>query len=187
MTLSKGQDEYLNQQVNLFRLQYETHSLKMHLELPCGSVVALTHKVSEGLYALRLIVFPRQYFPIPSPFFQPISPSSSSHISSVAVLHLFSRCIKTCCLEYPPPCLSATVFAADLVCHPHYPRATIRPLVGSRSLSIFSQSVAVLPTHFTISAVPHIICCHPTSHPPPYPYLLSCISAIILVRRCLHC
>ena len=169
----------------LFRLQYETHSLQMHPKSPCRSIVAPTPKLLERLYALRLVVIPCQYLPSPSPFFQPISPSSSSHISFFAVPHLLHRLIHPCCPASPPLCSSAAVFTADLVCHPQYPGATIHPQVVSRSLSIFSQSVAVLTTHFSISVVPHLICCRPTSPLPPYLSLLSCISATVLVRRCI--
>ena len=120
MTLSKRQDGDLNQRVILFRLQYETHSLKMHPELPCRSVVSDTPKLSEGGYALRLVVVPCQYLPSPSPSFQPISPYPPSHISSVDFLHLLSRLIHPCCPTSPPPCSSAAVLTADVVCHPHY-------------------------------------------------------------------
>ena len=177
MTSSKRQDDYLNQRVILFRLQYETHSLQMHPKLPCRSVVAPTPKLSEQRYALRLIVVPCWYFPSLSLSFQSISPSLSSHISPIAV---------PCCNSYLPLWYSVAVFKADLFCHPHYPGATIRPQIGSRSLSIFSHSVAVLPTHFSISVVPHIICCCPTSPLPPYPSLLSRISTTVLILRCIH-
>ena len=59
-------------------------------------------------------------------------------------------------------------------------------MVGSHSLSIFDQSVAVLPKHLYIFVVPHLFCCPPTSPPLPYPSLLSCISATVIVRRCLQ-
>ena len=36
---------YLNQQLILFRLQYETHSLQMHTKSPCRSVFASTPKL----------------------------------------------------------------------------------------------------------------------------------------------
>ena len=186
MILSKRKDEYLNQPVILFRLQYEIHSLQIHPKLPCRSVVAPTPKLSERRYALRLVVVPCQYFPSPPPFFQTISPYPLSHISSISVPHIIRRHIHICCSASPPPCSSAAIFAADLFFHPHYPRATIRPQVGSFSLSIFAQSVAVLPTHFSISVVSHLIWYRPTSPPPPYPSILSQISATVLVRRCLH-
>ena len=186
MTLLKHQDGYLKQQGILFILQYETHSLQMHTKLSCRSAVALTPKLSEWWYALRLLVVSYQYLPSPSPFFQPIYPSPSSHISSVAVPHILHCCIHPCCPVSPPPWSSAAVFTTDLVCHSHYPVATICPQVGSRYLLIFSQSIAVLTTHLAISVVPYIICCRPTSPPPPYTSLLSCISATVLVHRCLH-
>ena len=132
MTLSKPQDGDLNQQVILFRFQYETHSLQMHPELPCRSVATLTPKLLDERYALRLVVVPCQYFPSTFPFFQPISPSSLSNIFSVAVPHLLRRHIHPCCPASPPPCLSAALFTSDLFCHTHYPGATIRPQVGSR-------------------------------------------------------
>ena len=175
MTLSNRQDGHLKQQVILFRLKYKTHSLQMHPESPCRSVVAPTPKLSERRYALRLVVAPCRYLPSPLPFFQSISPSLLSHISSFSVLHLLHRPIYPYCPTSTTPCSSASVFTADLVFHPHYTGATIRPQVGSRSLSIFDQSVAVLTTHFAIFVVPHLICCRPTSHLPPYPSLLSCI------------
>ena len=187
MTLLKHQDEYLNQQVILIRLQYEIHSLQMNPEFPCRSIVVPTPKSSEWRYALRLVVIPCQYLPSLSLFFQPISPSPSSHISSVAVPHLLRRLIHLCCPASPPPCLSAAVFTADLIYHTHYPGATICPQVGSRSLSKFSQSVAVLPTHLAIYVIPHIICCRTKSPPPLYPSLLPHISSTTLVRRCLYC
>ena len=96
MTLSKRRDGYLNQRVILFRLKYGTHSLQMHPELPRRSVFILTTKLSEKRYALRLVVIPSKYFTIPSPFFQPILPSLSSHIYSVAVPHLLHRRIHSC-------------------------------------------------------------------------------------------
>ena len=58
----------------------------------------------------------------------------------------------------------------------------IRPQVGSRSLSIFSQSIAILPTNFAISVAPHLFYCRPASSPPSYPSLLSRISATVLFR-----
>ena len=186
VTLSKHQDEYLNQLVILFRLQYEIHRLQIHTKSPCRSVFAPTTKLSEQQYALRLVVVPCQYFPSPSPSFQPISPSLSSHISYVAVPHLLRRRIHIFCPASPPPWSSDAVFTADLVFHTHYTGATIRPQVGSFPLSIFAQSVAVLPTHFAISAVPHLICCRPTLPPLPYPSLLSRISDTMLVHRCIH-
>ena len=134
MTLSKRQNGYLNQRVILFRLKYETHSLKMHPKFPCRSVVAPTPNILAQIYALRLVVVPSWYLSILSPSFQPISPSPSSHISSVTIPHLLHRRIHICCPAFTPPCSSAAVFIADLVCHPHYPWATIRPQVGSRSL-----------------------------------------------------
>ena len=173
MTLSKRQDCYSNQRVFLFRLQYETHGLQMHSKLPCRSVVAPTPKLLEIQYALRLVAFPCQYFPSPYPLFQPISPSPSSHISSISVLHLLHLRIHPCCTASPLLCSYTTIFTADIVCHSNYPEATIRPQVGSCSLLIFAQSVAVLTTYFAISVVPHIICCRPTSSPPPYPPIFS--------------
>ena len=158
----------------------------MHPKSHCRSVVAHMSNVSEKLYNLRLVVVPCQYFPSSSPSFQPISPSPSSHISSVAVPHILCRCIHLCFTSSKPTFSSAAVFTPDLVCHPHYPGATICPQVGSCSLSIFVQSVAVLLTHFAISVVPHLICCRTTFHTLPYPSLLSHISATVLIHHCLH-
>ena len=93
----------------------------MHPESPCRSVVAPTPKILERKYDLSLVVVPCKYIPSPSPFFQPISPSLSSHISSVAVPHLLCRRIHPCCTASPPPCSSAAVFTADLVCNFYYP------------------------------------------------------------------
>ena len=146
-----------------------------------------TPKLSEKLYPLRFLVVPCQYFPSRLPSFQPISPSPPYYIFYFAVPHLFCCYIYPCCPAYPPPFSSAALFTTDLVCHTHYSRATICPQVGSRSLSIIAQSVVVLPTHFAISVVPHLICCRPTSPPPPYPFIFSRISATMLIRRCLHC
>ena len=186
MTLSKRQYGYLNQREILFRLQYETHSLQMHPELPCSSVVAPAPKLSEWKYALRLVVIPCQYLTSLLQFLQPISPSPSSHISSVAVLHLLHRRIHTCCPAYPPPSSSADVFTTDCFCYPHYPGVTICPHVGSRSLSIFAHSVAGLITNFAISVVPHLICFRSTSPLLSYTSMFSYISSTVLFRRCLH-
>ena len=123
MTLSKRQDGYLNQQVNLFRLQYETHSLQMHLKLPCMSVVAPTPNLLDQQYSLRLVAVPCQCSPSPLPLFQLISPSPSSNIYSVAVPHILCRRIHLYCPTYLPPCSSAAVFTADLVCYPRYPES----------------------------------------------------------------
>ena len=118
-TLSKRQNGYLNHQVILFRLQYETHSLQMHPKSPCRYVVSPTPKLSERQYALRLVVVPCWYFTSPSLSFQPIFPAPSSLISSVAVPHILRRRIHTCCPASPPLCSSAAIFAADLVYHLH--------------------------------------------------------------------
>ena len=107
MKLSKRQDGYFNQQVVLFRLQYETHSLQMHPKSPCRSVVSPTPNLLEQLYALRLLVAPCRYFT--SPLY---------HISYVAVPHLIRSRIHPCCPASPPPWSSSAVFTADLVCHP---------------------------------------------------------------------
>ena len=114
------QDGYLNQQIILFRLQYERYSLKMHPESPFRSIVTPTPNLSEQRYTLRLVVVPCQYFPSPSPFFQPILPSPSSHISSVSVPHLLRRRIHTYCPASPQLCSFSSVFTAELVYHPHY-------------------------------------------------------------------
>ena len=97
----------------------------MHPKLTCMSVVSTKPKLSEGRYTLRLVVIPCQYFPSPSPSFQPISPSLLSHISSVAVLHLLRRHIHPCCHAYLPLCSYDASFTADLVCHPHYNTSTL--------------------------------------------------------------
>ena len=127
MILSKRQYWYLNQQVILFRLQYETHSLQMHLKSPCRSVVTPMPKLSKGQYYLRLVVVPCQYLPSPLTFFQSIYPSPSSHISSVTVLYLLRRRIHPCCSASTPTFSSTTVFTAGLVCHSHYPVYPPRP------------------------------------------------------------
>ena len=173
MTLSKRQDGYLDQQVILFILQYETHSLQMHPKLPFRSVIAPTPKLLERRYALILVVIPCQYLTSPSPFFQPILPSTLSHISSVAVPHLLRSRNNPCCPASMTSCSSADVFTADLVCHPHYPRAEDMPSGWLLFPIDISQSVAVLPTHFDISVFPHLICCRHTTYPRPCPYLLS--------------
>ena len=79
--------------------------------------------------------------------------------------------------ECIPNCRAGTLFP---------PHLSYRSGDGSRFLSIFAQSFAVLPTYFAIYIVPHIFCCCPTSPPPPYTSLLSRISANVLVRRCLR-
>ena len=144
--------------------------------------VAPTPKLSEQQYTLRLVVVPCWYLTIPSPFFQPISSSPSSHISYISVLHLLHRRIHPCCPESSPLWSSTSIFTADFVWHLNYPGATIRSQVGSRSLSIFAQYIAILTTHFVISVIPHLICCHTTYPPPPYPSQLSWISFNMLVR-----
>ena len=154
----------------------------MHPKSPCIFVVAPISKLLEIRYALRLVVFPCQYLPSTSSSFQLILPSTLYHISYVSILHLLCRRIHLCCLTSPPPCSSSAVFTAEFVCHPHYPGVTIRPQVGGRFLSIFSQSLPVLPTHFAISVVPHLIYCRPKSPPPLYPSLLSRISITVLIR-----
>ena len=113
MTLLKRQYGYLNQQVILFRFQYETHSLQMHPESPCRSVVAPTPKLSNRRYTLRLVVVTCRYFPSPSPCFQPISKYLSSRISSAADQSLLSRIsatvlVRRCLHRWPclPPPLS---------------------------------------------------------------------------------
>ena len=157
MTLLKRQDGYLNQRVILFRLKYETHSLRIHPKPLCRYVVALTTKLSERRYALRLAVVLCQYFPSTSPLFQPISPSPLYHISSVAVPHLLHRRINPYFPASLPPCSSAAVFTADLIYHPHYPGAMIWTQVGSRYLSIFfSSSPSFQPIFFHL--------CRPTFH-----------------------
>ena len=137
----------------------------MHPKSSCRSVVAPMPNLSERRYVIRLVVVPCQYLPSPFPFFQPISPSLSSHISSVAVPHILHVRIHPCCPAYPPPCSSAAVFAADLVCHTHVPGATIRPQVGSRSMLIFPSPLPSLQTillsmlsHISSVAVPHLLC-----------------------------
>ena len=93
MTLSKRQYEYLNQQVILFRLKYEIHSLQMHPKSPCRSVVSPTPKLSDQRYALRLVVVTCRYFPVrhcySNPFRHLRRPTSlllPSRISSSALL-----------------------------------------------------------------------------------------------------
>ena len=56
-------------------------------------------------------------------------------------------------------------------------------VVPCRYLPIPSPSFQPI---FAISIVPHLFCCRPTYPLPPYPYLLSHISATVLFRRCLH-
>ena len=140
MTLSKRQDGYLNQRIILSRLQYETHSLQTYPKSPCRFVVYPTPKLLERGYALRLVVVPCRYFPSPSPFSQPISPSPLSHIFSVAVPHILRRRIHTCCPSSTLSCQSADVFTADLFCHPHYPTSPPRlhchPPVSMMRLSL---------------------------------------------------
>ena len=87
----------------------------MHPKFPRRSVFAPTPKLLERQYALRLVIFPCQYFPSPSPSFQPIS--------SVAVLHILPRRIYLCCTAYHPPSSSAAVFTADLFFRPYYPES----------------------------------------------------------------
>ena len=92
MKLPKHQDGYLNQQVILFRLQYETHSLQMNPKSQCRSFVAPTPKLSEWGYALRLVFVPCKYFPVrrrySKPFLHLCCPTSlllPSRIYSTAV------------------------------------------------------------------------------------------------------
>ena len=121
----------------------------MHPKSPCRSVIDFTTNLSEQRYALRLVVVTCRYFPSPSPSFQPISSSPSSHLSSVAVPHLLCRHIHSCCPASPPPCLSATVFTTDLVFRPYYPAYPPRllccpPVNMLRSLSYYLPSFRVL-------------------------------------------
>ena len=62
----------------------------------------------------------------------------------------------------------------------------MRPQFGSHSLPIFLQSFSALPTHFSISVIPHLFCCRPASPLLPYLSLLSIISSTVIVRHCLH-
>ena len=126
----------------------------MNPKLPCRSVVSPTPKLSEERYSLRLGVVPCRYLTSPSPSFQPISPSPSSHISSVAVPHLLRHHIHLCCPASPQPCSYAAVFTSELVCHPHYPGATIRHQVGSCPLLIFDCP----SSHISSVAFPHLLC-----------------------------
>ena len=165
----------------------------MNPKFPCRSVVTLTPKLSEQQYALRLVVVPCQYLPSTSPFFQPISPYPSSHISYIAVLYLLRRRRNTCCPASPPPCFYASIFTADLVCHPHYLRATIRPQFGSRPLSIFPsplqsfQAISPSPSSHISSAaisipvVPHL--CHHAHPPLSSPLTLYAIPIVLHLHR----
>ena len=149
MTLSKRQDGYLNQQVILFRLQYETNSLQINPKSPCRSVVSLTPKLLEQQYVLGLVIIPCWYLTSMSPFFQTISPSLSSHISYVAVPHLLRHRIHTCCTASPPPWSSTDVFTADIVCRPYDPASPPRlhcypPASLLRSLSNYIPSLRIL-------------------------------------------
>ena len=129
MTLLKRQDEYLNQRVILFRLQYETRSLQMHPELPCRSVVAPMPKLSEQRYALRLVVVPCWYLPSSVPFFQPIffhlrCPTSlllpsRIYFASVSI-PVFPHLRHRAC---PPLSLLMTLYAIPII--PHLHRASI--------------------------------------------------------------
>ena len=150
MTLSKHQDWYLNQQVILFGLQYKTHSLQRHPESLCRYVVALTPKLLEQRYALRMVVVPCRYFPSLSPFFQPISPSLLSQISFAALPHLLHLSIHACCYASPPPFSSAAVFTADLDCHPYYPASPAR-LHCYPNASLFHSLSHYLPSFCVLS------------------------------------
>ena len=100
--------------VVLHLCQHACPSLYSPLTLSAISIIL------EQRYALRLVFFPCKYFPCPSPPFQTIFPSLSSHISSVAVSHLLRRHIHPSCPASLPPCLSSNVFTTDLVCHHYY-------------------------------------------------------------------
>ena len=117
----------------------------MNPESPCRSVVSPMPKLLEVQYALRLLVVPCIYLPSPLPFFQSISPSSSSQISSVSVLHLLRRHIHPCCPASPPPCSPAAVFTSDLVCHPHYTAYPLR-LHCHHPVSLLRYSSHYLPS-----------------------------------------
>ena len=192
MTLSKCQDGYLNQRVIWFRLQYETHSPQMHPKSPCRSVVVPTPNLLERRYALRLVVVPCRYLPILLPFFQPISPYPSSHISSIAILHLLLLRIHTCCPTSLPPWSYASVLTTDLVWHPHYlaspPRLRCHPpasllrfslhylslyhVIHHRCLSTFSDRIFSLPVSIFTTLLD-----------PLYSTLLFSFSTIILSLR----
>ena len=188
MTLSKRQYGYPNQRVILFRLQYETHSLQMNTEYLCRFIVAPTPKLLERRYDLRLVVVPCQYFPISSPFLQPISPSPSSHISSVAVPHLLLHRIHLYCPSSLPSCLSATVFTAELVYHPHYTASKPRlhcppPASLLRFSSHYLPSHCVLLCHclytFSDRIFPRSTSCCTTLLAPLCSALLFSLSALI--------
>ena len=151
MTLSKRQDGYLDQRVILFRLQYETHSLQIYHKTPYRSVIIPTPNLLKQLYALRLVGVPCRFLHSPLSFFQPISPSLSSHIYSVAVPHLLCHRIYPCCPASPPPFLSATVFTADLVFHPHYP--AFPPCLHCHTYA----SLLRFSSHYLLSS--RVICC----------------------------
>ena len=146
MTLLKRQDGYLNRQVILFRLQYEIHSLQMHPKSPCRSDIALTPKLLERQYALRLVVVPCRYSTSPSPLFQPISLYPPSHISYVAVPHLLRRRIHPCFPKSPPLCSYASVFTAELVCHPYIPCLCYGPYRIIFHRSVYFVAVVCLPS-----------------------------------------
>ena len=106
----------------------------MHPKWLCRSVVAPTPNLLEQQYALRLIIVPCWYLPIPFPSFQTISLSPLSHISSIALPNLPHRHIHPCCPASLPPCSSTAFFTSDLVYHPYYtaspPRLHFHPPVS---------------------------------------------------------
>ena len=94
-------------------------------------------------------VVPCQYFPSPSPSLQPISPSLSSHISSVSIPHLHRT--HPYCPASTPPFLSAAVFTADLVCHPYLPCICSGPYHIILHRSMYFAAVVCLPSPFGFS------------------------------------
>ena len=106
--------------------------------------------IPEQRYALRLVVFPCWCMPSMLPSFQPISPSLSSHISSIAVVpHLLRHHIHPYCPASAPPWSSTDVFTTDLVFHKYYPASPPRlhcypPASLLRSLSHYLPSFRAL-------------------------------------------
>ena len=131
----------------LSRLQYETHSLQTHTELPCRSAVAPTPKLSERRYNLRLVVVPVNIFSFchrPSNpfchFRRPTSLLLPSHISSSAV----SIPVVPYILHRACPLLSSPLTFSVIPIIPHLHRASIvilpRLFYGSRRI-IFHRPV----------------------------------------------
>ena len=140
-----------------------------HLPLSSLLILSAISIISERRYALSLAVVPCRCFPSPSPSLQPISPSPSSHIYSVAVPHLRHHA------RLP---LSSPLTLSDIPIIPeqkYFLKLVVVPCQYFTSPSPFFQPIFPSPlSHISSVAVPHLLfhcihtCC-PESPPPCSP------------------